>query len=291
MPDQAFDANIYLDYENLSISARDHGGAEIDIERLVEKCGNFGSPDEILAYADYVLLPVPLREKINLFIRHIKQIHVPSIPNGRNGESKSITDEVIQRDIYRMLYSDREVKTLILGTGDGGFLPVVTEAKRLGKLVVVVGVEGSVSRALKQAADDYISCPLRNQRAYDRKDYAHNGDRNYNRNQEQDLCELKRGFLHRLADAEEVLTEICFSCLLKLMRDPKDGAKIPESKAKTIVNQLLREKIIECRDSQVEGETLKSYRVNRQHDYSIDVLSKAAIEKHLNGDERMSGQT
>ncbi|WP_048150050.1 TIGR00288 family NYN domain-containing protein [Palaeococcus ferrophilus] len=65
------------------------------------------------------------------------------------------TDVRVAIEAMELIYtSDMEV--IALATRDADFLPIVNEAKRVGKEVVVVGIEPGFSVALQNAADYVI---------------------------------------------------------------------------------------------------------------------------------------
>ena len=141
---------VYIDYENISISWKNTFGLSPDLNLLLTLCGRYGSLKTINAYADYN--QIAPREKLNLLSSGIRQINVPTL------NAKSITDEVMQMEIYQWLYENRTTdRTLIVVTGDGGFLPVITEAtKRLGKPVIVIAVPSCANSVLKQTVREFV---------------------------------------------------------------------------------------------------------------------------------------
>ena len=73
---------------------------------------------------------------------------------GRKVRQKGV-DTLIAVDMLVGAFSEL-FDIAILVAGDGDFTPVVEEVRRRGVMIVVVGVEGSVSEDLRRVADRYI---------------------------------------------------------------------------------------------------------------------------------------
>ena len=58
-------------------------------------------------------------------------------------------------EAMRLIYNSR-VNALALAVRDAHFLPILIEAKKAGKMVVIVGPREGLSEALQNAADEVI---------------------------------------------------------------------------------------------------------------------------------------
>lgn len=65
------------------------------------------------------------------------------------------TDVRVAIEAMELIYTS-EMEVIALATRDADFLPIVNEAKRVGKEVIIVGVEPGFSVALQNAADYVI---------------------------------------------------------------------------------------------------------------------------------------
>jgi len=73
----------------------------------------------------------------------------PVIVNGR-------ADVAFTVEAIKLIYNSR-VNTLALAVRDAHFLPILFEAKRVGKEVVIIGPKEGLSDALQNAADKVIT--------------------------------------------------------------------------------------------------------------------------------------
>ena len=72
----------------------------------------------------------------------------PLIVNGR-------VDVAFTVEAMRLIYNSR-VNALALAVRDAHFLPILFEAKRVGKEVIIIGPREGLSEALQNAADEVI---------------------------------------------------------------------------------------------------------------------------------------
>lgn len=74
---------------------------------------------------------------------------------------KDMTDFIILDKMYQCADACPEVSTYILFTGDGHFQSVVKYLRqRKNKTVIIYGIKGGISKALKAAADECIELPF-----------------------------------------------------------------------------------------------------------------------------------
>lgn len=159
---------VYLDLENIRYSMLNLHGMEPDFKLMLDKIRRYGRPSVMRAYADFSEHPETHRQlqivgfdPINVPVRRIDQ------PNraGAVERIKNAADMVLAIDAVieaSDAYSSGLLKTFYLVTGDSDYIKLVTQLRnKFGQRVVVCGVEGSMSRDLRAAADeeDVIDVP------------------------------------------------------------------------------------------------------------------------------------
>ncbi len=70
---------------------------------------------------------------------------------------KSMVDVALATDSISVLYENPNITTIILGTGDADFIPVIRHWKRRGKMVVVMSNEAKLSTELRLVADHLVT--------------------------------------------------------------------------------------------------------------------------------------
>ena len=152
---------VYLDLENIRYSMLNLHGMEPDFRQLLDKIRRHGRPSVMRAYADLSEHPEIHRQ---LQIAGFDPINVPvkRISRPRAGASveriKNAADMVLAIDAIVEAsdsYAAGLQKTFYLVTGDSDYIKLVTQLRnKFDQRVVVCGVEGSMSRDLRAAADE-----------------------------------------------------------------------------------------------------------------------------------------
>ncbi|MCB0192366.1 MAG: NYN domain-containing protein [Anaerolineae bacterium] len=160
--------DVRLDFENLYIGLKRMGwtpDTKILSKSIKHALSDLGEISNITAYADWCLLDPKNGKDIQreLALNDIDPRYQVSI------RSKNSADMKIAGDIRSLLERDRleldTVNVLVLGTGDRDFRPVVRDARKRGKLVIVLTLRNSLSRMLRNVADevryidDYLDLP------------------------------------------------------------------------------------------------------------------------------------
>ena len=159
---------VYLDLENIRYSMLNLHGMEPDFRQMLDKIRLHGRPSVMRAYADFSDHPETHRQlqivgfdPINVPVRKINQ---PS-REGAVERIKNAADMVLAIDAVieaSDAYAAGLQKTFYLVTGDSDYIKLVTQLRnKFGQRVIVCGVEGSMSRDLRAAADeeDVIDAP------------------------------------------------------------------------------------------------------------------------------------
>lgn len=151
---------VYLDLENIRYSMLNLHGMEPDFKQMLDKIRRYGRPSVMRAYADFSEHPEIQRQ---LQITGFDPINVPVrkiSPPGSGGVEriKNAADMVLAIDAIieaSDAYWNGLEKTFYLVTGDSDYIKLVTQLRnKFGQRVVVCGVQGSMSRDLRSAADE-----------------------------------------------------------------------------------------------------------------------------------------
>ncbi|GIF02334.1 PIN domain-containing protein [Paractinoplanes rishiriensis] len=142
---------LFLDYENLAISARDHlGGMVFDLRPVADALAERGRVVVRRAYADWSFFDEGRRM---LTRSHVELIDIPQ----RMGASrKNAADIKMAVDALEVAFERAYVSTFVLCTGDSDFTPLVHKLRELNKRVIGVGVEKSTSALLPPACDEFL---------------------------------------------------------------------------------------------------------------------------------------
>ncbi len=142
------DIAIVIDYENLFYSAQNLYSCYPDLELLIKLCEKRGRIASCQAYADWTKFQDRIQE---LFKSGIQPVFSPVSRTG-----KSSADTIICVQTMRLFYTNPNLESLLLVSGDRDFIPLVVELRSMGKKVFIVGINGSFSEDLKEVSDELI---------------------------------------------------------------------------------------------------------------------------------------
>ena len=137
---------IFVDAENLSGFLR-NGGARQIISWAVE----LGNPIVRKAYGNWNTMQGLER---GLVENGFQLIHTPYPVAG-----KSAADIAMVVDVMGVLYTQKELQTFVLATGDSDFSHLFCHLRQTGRTVVGVGPDSPLSRIVKNSCDRYILIP------------------------------------------------------------------------------------------------------------------------------------
>jgi uncharacterized LabA/DUF88 family protein len=142
---------LFLDYENLAISARDHlGGMSFELRPVADALAERGRVVVRRAYADWSYFD---EDRRMLTRSHVELIDIPQ----RMGASrKNAADIKMVVDALEVAFERSYISTFVLCTGDSDFTPLVHKLRELNKRVIGVGVEKSTSALLPPACDEFL---------------------------------------------------------------------------------------------------------------------------------------
>lgn len=160
---KAGDVAVFFDFENIFYSVRNVYGFNPDFRIIMDECERHGRVILARAYADW--MQPELRQLPNaLYANGIEPVYVPTYHRQDNNVSEGSARHTLKNsvdlhlciDVMKSLFNLRTLETFVLLTGDRDFIPLVNVLKQHGKRVVVVGVQGSTSAHLAQAADEFV---------------------------------------------------------------------------------------------------------------------------------------
>lgn len=152
-------AMMFVDFEHWYYSYRDNFNMKPEPEKVFQTIKSQYDIDEIMVFADLT------RSELQECLADLKPSMADVIDTGETffQRKKSVTDFVILDRIYRAAARE-DVGTFIILTGDGHFRFAVDYLRELGKEVIVYGVAGASSKALRMAASVFEELPMEDER-------------------------------------------------------------------------------------------------------------------------------
>lgn len=152
-------AMVFVDFEHWYYSYRDNFNMKPEPEKVFQNLKGKYDIEEIMVFADLS------RSELQECLSDIRPSMATVIDTGESffQRKKSVTDFVMLDQIYRAA-ARSDIGTFIILTGDGHFHFVVEYLTELERNVVVYGVTGSVSRALRNVAPAYEELPAEEER-------------------------------------------------------------------------------------------------------------------------------
>ncbi len=152
------DVALFLDFENIYISAREKYGTNPNFEYIMDQCDKYGRVVVARAYADWYQFS---RVTNALYANGIEPRYVPTYyytddPEGDGQAIKNSADIHLVIDAMRTLFSYPNIQVYVLATGDRDFIPLVNTIRQHGKRVIVIGVAEATSSHLAQSADEFV---------------------------------------------------------------------------------------------------------------------------------------
>jgi hypothetical protein len=165
---------VYIDFDNVVISRYDqlHGRdswrkdearrndgksvpkleqARVDFGAILDYASSFGTVALSRAYADWSV-PANAAYKRQLVDRAIDLTQLFPASSTKNGADIRLAVDVID-DMFRL----PDITHVVIVAGDSDYIPLAQRCKRLGRLVIGIGVSGSTSPALVAALDEFES--------------------------------------------------------------------------------------------------------------------------------------
>lgn len=146
---------VYIDFDNVIISratqAKATGvAATVAIDVLLDFATRYGRLTISRAYADWsVRKNSDYREQ--LVERAVELVQLFPAAKTKNGADIRMAVDAIED-----LYLHDGLTHVVIAAGDSDFVPLAQRARRLGRIVLGVGVAGSISKTLASACDVYV---------------------------------------------------------------------------------------------------------------------------------------
>lgn len=146
---------IYIDFDNVVISragqvAGTGVASTVAIDVLLDFATRYGRLTISRAYADWsVKKNGDYREQ--LVARAVELVQLFPAAKTKNGADIRMAIDAIED-----LFLHPDLTHIVIAAGDSDFVPLAQRARRLGRVVLGVGVAGSVSKTLASACDVYV---------------------------------------------------------------------------------------------------------------------------------------
>lgn len=145
----------WLDIENLLTRPPTSGAAvsaRAVAQAVLAAAAKVASVGQVYAFGDFRLLARRYGCNVQSELRQL-QMRTFHLDNKRG---KNTADMAIACHIVKSIYSRQGLHSILIGTGDRDFCPVVETAQQCGIQVVVLSFANSISRDLAAAADRII---------------------------------------------------------------------------------------------------------------------------------------
>ncbi|MFT4214601.1 MAG: NYN domain-containing protein [Microbacterium sp.] len=170
---------VYLDFDNIVMSWYDrvHGrnaysrdrarigadpadpdiaqrlkDATVDVGAIIDYAASFGTLVLTRAYADWSS-PVNAEYRSQLVARAVDLVQLfPAAAYAKNGADIRLAVDAVE-DMFRL----PDLTHVVIVAGDSDYVPLAQRCKRLGRVVVGVGVAGSTAKSLAAACDQFDS--------------------------------------------------------------------------------------------------------------------------------------
>ncbi len=163
---------VYIDFDNIVISRYDqlHGdmawrkdnardarsavepklaAANIDVSAILEYASSFGTVAISRAYADWSV-PANSAYRRDLVDRAVDLTQLFPASGTKNGADIRLSVDVME-DLFRLA----DITHVVIVAGDSDYIALAQRCKRLGRVVVGIGVAGGTSKALISACDEF----------------------------------------------------------------------------------------------------------------------------------------
>ncbi|GAA1465611.1 NYN domain-containing protein [Microbacterium thalassium] len=164
---------VYLDFDNIVMSWYDrvHGkssymrdrqkktddefaealaAARVDVGAIIDYAASFGTLVLTRAYADWSS-PVNAKYRDQLVGRAVDLVQLfPAAAYAKNGADIRLAVDAVE-DMFRL----PDLTHVVIVAGDSDYVPLAQRCKRLGRVVVGVGVAGSTAKSLAAACDQF----------------------------------------------------------------------------------------------------------------------------------------
>lgn len=145
------DSILFLDVENTTLSLRNHLHRQFDAREVINAAGGWDCLHDAVAYADFTKVPEAIGRCLRRAGFTTRQVAGTGGPAG-----KDLVDFEITIDIMETVLTRADVQRIVLVAGDGDYVPLIARAQQLGKTVLVLAVEATLSRELSQTVETQV---------------------------------------------------------------------------------------------------------------------------------------
>ena len=143
---------LFIDFENLIYGLIDKYGEQGAYEAfktslIFDFAEQYGEACASYAYADWRIKAVN-QWQVDLYGRGVELVHVL----GRGG--KNAVDIRMAIDLVESIYTQPQIDTYMVVSGDRDFLPVINALKRAGKKVIALSTSRAMSKEMKRVCDE-----------------------------------------------------------------------------------------------------------------------------------------
>lgn len=149
---------VLVDIQNMFHSVRANFSGKLNYNKLLDELVD----DRQLVHAYAYVIQRPevnqdgFHEVLHRFGYNLRVKEIKSRPNGDSRPVRGSYEVMLTIDAMQLA---SKVDTIILVTGDGNYVPLIDALCALGVRVEIVGVEGSTSSELIDAADYFTAVP------------------------------------------------------------------------------------------------------------------------------------
>jgi len=139
---------VFIDVENIHYSSLNNFAETPNWSKIVESCKRYGRIVSIQAFGDWLNFSKELPE---IQRNAIQPVFVPLSQDG-----KSSLDCYLTVSAMKLFFQNHALDTIILASGDRDYIPLLAELKALGKRIIILAVQDTLSQDLTRIADDVI---------------------------------------------------------------------------------------------------------------------------------------
>lgn len=143
---------IFIDLDNLEIQLQKDSKTHFEPALVKSKCQELGRIRHGAVYCDFRQLNnSSLRDKFAL--EGFDLVDLPSLGISQ----KNSADIKIAVDAISLAYESNDIDTIVFVTGDADFNPILKALRKIGRTIIVIGLQGATASILKTNCDRFIA--------------------------------------------------------------------------------------------------------------------------------------
>lgn len=139
---------LFLDIENLAIHAMQQG-VSLEADRIVDRVRQEGRIVFARAYGDF---RQPFLKGV---LRDLQRIGIELGQLSTDAKGKNTADMQLSLDALEMALQSTSPEAMVIASGDRDYVPLVQKVKRYHKVLIGMGLKGSISGPLEHVCDTY----------------------------------------------------------------------------------------------------------------------------------------